>query len=48
MTFSDWGVVADIVSAFGVVISLVYLAYEIRQATKQSGFQHSKQQAMLI
>ena len=39
MTFSDWGVIADIVSAFGVVISLAYLAYEIHQATKQSEFQ---------
>ena len=39
MSFSDWGVIAEIVSAFGVVISLAYLAYEIRQATKQSEFQ---------
>ena len=39
MSFSDWGVIADIVSAFGVIISLVYLAHEIHQATKQSEFQ---------
>lgn len=35
MAFSDWSVIAEIVSAIGVIISLIYLAIQIRNATKQ-------------
>jgi len=33
MNLSDWGVVADIVSAAGIIITLVYLAIQIRGNT---------------
>ena len=35
MALSDWSVVAELVSAAGVIISLIYLAVQIRHATKQ-------------
>jgi len=35
MAFSDWSIIAEIVSATGVIISLVYLAVQIRHATRQ-------------
>ena len=35
MAFSDWSVIAELVSAVGVIISLIYLAIQIRHATKQ-------------
>ena len=35
MVFSDWSVIAELISAVGVIISLIYLAVQIRHATKQ-------------
>ena len=34
MTFSDWSIIAEIVSAIGVMISLIYLAVQIRASTR--------------
>jgi hypothetical protein len=39
MNFSDWSVVADIVSALGIILTLVYLAIQIRQNTRQKKLQ---------
>jgi hypothetical protein len=35
MTIQDWGAVGEIIGAFGVIASLVYLAVQIRQNTQQ-------------
>jgi hypothetical protein len=35
VAFSDWSVIAELISAVGVIISLIYLAVQIRHATKQ-------------
>lgn len=35
MTFSDWSVIAELVSAIGVIVSLIYLAIQVRQNTKE-------------
>ena len=35
MTIQDWGAVGEIVSAIGVIVTLVYLATQIRQNTRQ-------------
>ena len=35
MSFSDWSVIAELVSAAGVIISLIYLAVQVRHATRQ-------------
>lgn len=35
MNLSDWGAVADIVASIGVIITLVYLAIQIHQNTRQ-------------
>ena len=34
MAFSDWSIIAEIVSAIGVMISLIYLAVQIRSNTR--------------
>lgn len=39
MTFSDWSVVAEIISAIGVIVSLVYLSIQVRENTKQKSSQ---------
>ena len=35
MSLLDWAAIAEIVSGLGVIVSLVYLGYQIRQNTKQ-------------
>ena len=35
MNLSDWGVVADIVVSIGIIITLVYLAIQVHQNTRQ-------------
>ena len=35
MTMQDWGAVAEVVGAIGVIVTLVYLAAQIRQNTRQ-------------
>ncbi len=35
MALSDWSVIVELVSAVGVIISLIYLAIQIRHATRQ-------------
>ena len=35
MSIQDWGAIAEIVAALAVVISLIYLAIQIRQNTRQ-------------
>ena len=42
MTLSSWGVIADVVSALCVVISLIYLSLQVRQNTKQMKLQAHK------
>jgi len=39
MNFSEWSGVAEIVSAIGVTITLIYLAIQVRQNTRQEEFQ---------
>lgn len=39
MDFSEWSAVAEIVSASGVIITLIYLATQVRQNTRQEEFQ---------
>jgi len=36
MSLAEWSVIAEIISALGVIVTLLYLAYEIRNATKKS------------
>ncbi len=35
MSFSDWSVIAELVSALGVIVSLIYLSAQVRSNTKQ-------------
>ena len=35
MTIQDWGAVSEIVGAIAVIITLIYLAVQIRQNTSQ-------------
>ena len=39
MNFSQWGAVAEIVSATGVIVTLIYLAIQVRKSTRQEEFQ---------
>ncbi len=38
MTFSDWSALAEIVSALGVIVTLLYLAKEVRDLRKRTLF----------
>ncbi len=35
MTIQDWGAIGEVVGALGVLVTLVYLAHQIRQNTRQ-------------
>ena len=35
MSIQDWGAIAEVVSAIGVIVTLIYLATQIRQNTRQ-------------
>ncbi len=39
MTFQDWSVIADIVSAIGLIVSLIYLAIQVRNGNRQETVQ---------
>ena len=39
MVFSDWSVIAELVSALGIIITLIYLAIQVHQNTRQEEFQ---------
>jgi len=36
MEFSDWSVIAEIVSALGIIVTLIFLAVQVNQNTRQS------------
>ena len=38
MEFSDWSVVAELISAIGIIITLIYLALQVHQNTRQEEF----------
>ena len=38
MIFSDWSVVAEIVSAIGIIVTLIYLAVQVHGNTRQKEF----------
>ena len=39
MEFSDWSVIAEVVSAVGIIITLGYLGLQVHQNTRQEEFQ---------
>jgi hypothetical protein len=39
MEISDWGIIAEIVSAIGIIVTLIYLAIQVHQNTRQEEFQ---------
>ena len=49
MTIQDWGALGEIIGGFGVIITLLYLATQIRQNTKHvasaslQAMEHDKQ-----
>jgi hypothetical protein len=51
MSLEDLGNIGELIAAFGVIISLVYLAYQIRQNTRalhSASYAQSTEQAWLV